>query len=85
LHGTIDLGLWYPKGGKLNLISYSDTNFTGCKIDRKSISGTYHFLGLSLVSWASRKQNSVALSTTKKEYIAVSSCCTQILWMKQTF
>jgi hypothetical protein len=84
LQGTIDLGLWYPKGCELNWISYSDTNFMGCKIDRKSTRETYHFLGLSLVCWASKKQNSVALSTTKKEHIAMGSCCTQILWMKQT-
>ena len=50
----------------------------------KSTSGTCHFLGHSLVSWFSKKQNSVALSTTEVEYIAAASCCTQALCIKQT-
>jgi hypothetical protein len=79
LYGTIDLGLWYPKGCELNLISYLDVDFIGCKVDRKSTNGTCHFLGSSLLSWASTKQNSVALSTTKVEYIAPSSYCARNL------
>jgi hypothetical protein len=50
LLGTIDLGLWYPKSNSFDLISYTDADFAGCKIDRKSTSGTCHFLGHSLVS-----------------------------------
>jgi hypothetical protein len=41
-------------------------------------------LGECLVSWLSKKQSSISLSTTEAEYIAVASCCTQVLWMKQT-
>ena len=63
LKGTIDIGLWYPKCDNFELICYSDADFGGCKIDRKSTSGTCHFLGHSLVSWHSKKQNSVALSS----------------------
>ena len=84
LIGTMNLGLWYPKNSNFEIISYSDADFAGCKSDRKSTSGTCHFLGNSLVSWFSKKQNSVALSTTEAEYIAAGSCCAQILWMKQT-
>jgi hypothetical protein len=58
--------------------------WAGCKIDRKSTSGTCQFLGRSLVSWASKKQNSVALSTAEAEYIAAGHCCAQLLWMRQT-
>jgi hypothetical protein len=83
LLGTIDLGLWYPKFTLLDLVRYSDADFAGCKIDRKSTSGTCHFLGHSLVSWFSKKQNSVALSTAEAEYIAAGSCCAQALYMKQ--
>ena len=54
------------------------------KSDRKSTSGTCHFLGYFLVSWFSKKQNSVSLSTTEAEYIAASLVCSQVLWMKQT-
>ena len=68
----------------MNLVSYSDAEFAGCKVKRKSTSGTCHFLGSSLVSWISKKQNSFALSTTEVEYIVADSCCAQVLWMKQT-
>ena len=53
-------------------------------MDRKSKSGTCHFLGRSLVFWSSKKQNCVSLSTAEAEYIAAGSCCAQLLWMKQT-
>ena len=84
MKGTIDIGLWYPKCDNFELICYSDADFGGCKIDRKSTSGTCHFLGHSLVSWYSKKQNSVALSTVEAEYIAAGLGCAQVLWMKQT-
>ena len=57
--------------------------FTRCKLDRKSTSGTCHLLGSSLISWHSKKQACVALSTVEAEYIAAGSCCAQILWLKQ--
>jgi hypothetical protein len=81
---TPKFGLWYPKGSTFDLIGYSDVDWAGCKIDRKSTSGTCQFLGRSLVSWASKKQNSVALSTAEAEYIAAGHCCAQLLWMRQT-
>jgi hypothetical protein len=49
-----------------------------------STSGTCQLLGRSLISWSSKKQNSVALSTTEAEYISADSCCAQLLWMKAT-
>jgi hypothetical protein len=76
-------GLWYPKGSTFDLIGYSNVDYAGCKIDRKSTLGTCQFLGRSLVSWASKKQNSVALSTAEAEYIAAGHCCAQLLWMRQ--
>jgi hypothetical protein len=81
---TPKFGLWYPKGSTFDLIGYSDADWAGCKIDRKSTSGTCQFLGRSLVSWSSKKQNSVALSTAEAEYIATGHCCAQLLWMRQT-
>ncbi|XP_019171416.1 PREDICTED: uncharacterized protein LOC109166971 [Ipomoea nil] len=83
LKGTINVGLWYPKGTNFTLTGFSDADFAGCKIDRKSTSGTCQFLGGRLVSWFSKKQNSIATSTAEAEYIAAGSCCAQILWMKQ--
>jgi hypothetical protein len=81
---TPKFGLWYPKGSTFDLYGYSNADYAGCKIDRKSTSGTCQFLGRSLVSWASKKQKSVALSTTEAEYIAACHCCAQLLWMRQT-
>jgi hypothetical protein len=51
--------------------------------ERKSTSGGAFFLGDSIVSWLSKKQGSISLSTTKVEYIVVATCCTQVLWMIQ--
>ena len=64
-------------------MGYSDSDFVGCKLDRKSTSGTCHLLGHGLVSWNSKKQACVILSTTEAEYIAATSCCAQILWLKR--
>ncbi|WVZ63710.1 hypothetical protein U9M48_013319 [Paspalum notatum var. saurae] len=68
---TPELGLWYSFGSSLPLRGFSDADHAGCRIDRKSTSGTCQLLGTSLVSWSSRKQASVSLSTTEVEYIAV--------------
>ncbi|WVZ70173.1 hypothetical protein U9M48_018860 [Paspalum notatum var. saurae] len=81
---TPELGLWYSSGSSLSLRGLSDADHAGCRIDRKSTSGTCQLLETSLVSWSSRKQASVSLSTTEAEYIAAASCCSQLLWMKAT-
>ena len=75
LKDTIDIGLWYLKSDNFELICYSDADFDGCKIDRKSTSGACHFLGHSLASWHRKKQNSVALSTVEAEYIVFGLGC----------
>ena len=80
----MNIVLWYPKSDNFELIGFSDASFASCRVERKNTSGTCHFLGYSLVSWHSKKQNSVALSTAEAEYIAANLCCAQILWMKQT-
>jgi hypothetical protein len=76
---THNLGLWYPKGSHFELFGYSDVDYAGCKMDRKSTSGICQFLVRSLVSWSSKKQNSVALSTAETEYVTTGSCCAQLL------
>ncbi|KAJ1253457.1 hypothetical protein BS78_K264700 [Paspalum vaginatum] len=81
---TPELGLWFSSASLLSLRGYSDADFAGCRLEHKSTSGTCQFLGSSLVSWSSRKQSSVATSTTEAEYIAAASCCSQLLWMKST-
>jgi hypothetical protein len=84
LKGTKEFGLWYPEGNDLSLIAYTDVDWAGCIDDRRSTSGATFYLGESLVSWLRKKQSSISLSTTEVEYIATTSCCTQVLWMKQT-
>ena len=76
---TTNLGLWYPKSENFELIAYADADFARCRLDRKSTSGTCQFLGHALVSWSSKKQNSVALSTIEAKYIAASACCAQVV------
>jgi hypothetical protein len=84
LKHTQNVGLWYLKGAKLELVGYSDSDYAGCKVERRSTLGTCQLLGRSLVLWSSKKQNSVALSTAKAKYISADSCCAQILWRKAT-
>jgi hypothetical protein len=74
-----NIGLWYPKGGQFELVGFANSGYAGCKVDRKSTSGGCQLLGRSLVSWSSKKQNSVALSTAEAEYISTGSCCAQLL------
>jgi hypothetical protein len=83
LRYTPKLGLWYSASSSLSLLGFSYADFAGCRVDRKSTSGTCQFLGSSLVSW-SRKQSSAAQSTTKVEYVASASCCSQLLWITYT-
>eukprot|EP00249_Psilotum_nudum_P000684 c12775_g1_i1 orf=90-335(+) len=58
LKGTLDYGLWYPKGKDFTLIAYSDADWAGCVDDRKSTSGGAFFLRDNLVAWHSKKQDS---------------------------
>ena len=83
VNGTSDYGIWYLRDLNDCLASYSDADWAGCVDDRKSTSGGCFYLENNLVSWMSKKQNSVSLLTTKAEYIAASSCCAQLLWMKK--
>nr|GEX86640.1 hypothetical protein [Tanacetum cinerariifolium] len=80
--GTINWGLWYPKDTAMALTAYADADHAGCQDTRRSTSESSQFLGDKLVSWSSKKQKSTAISTTKAEYIAMSGCCAQILWMR---
>ena len=83
INGTSDYGIWYSRDSNECLAGYSDADWVRCIDDRKSTSGGCFYLGNNLVSWMSKKQNSVSLSTAKAEYIAATSCCAQLLWMKK--
>ncbi|GJU64018.1 putative ribonuclease H-like domain-containing protein [Tanacetum coccineum] len=82
LKGKPKLGLWYPRVSTFNLESYSDSDYAGANLDRKSITGGCQFLGRRLISWQCKKQTIVATSTTEAEYVAAASCCGQVLWIQ---
>ncbi|XP_057443256.1 uncharacterized mitochondrial protein AtMg00810-like [Lotus japonicus] len=77
LIGNGNLGLLYEKGSDCRLKGFCDTDYAGDRVERKSTSGGCHFLGNCLVSWTSKRQSTISLSTTEAEYVAASSCCTQ--------
>jgi hypothetical protein len=72
LKHTLEFVIWYSASSSLDLVGFFDADFTGCGIDRKSTSGTCHFLASSLVCWSSQKQSSVAQSTTEVEYVVAA-------------
>ncbi|KAK6125616.1 hypothetical protein DH2020_040637 [Rehmannia glutinosa] len=75
LKGRQEVGLWYPEDGGFKLVGYSYSDYVGCRVDRKSTSGTCEMLGNRLVSWCSKKQNSIATSKAEAEYIVACNCC----------
>nr|GEV22183.1 uncharacterized mitochondrial protein AtMg00810-like [Tanacetum cinerariifolium] len=82
LRGTVHQGLWYPKDSSVALTAFAYANYAGCQDTRRSTSGSVQFLGERLISWSSKRQKSAAISSTEAEYIALSGCCAQILWMR---
>ncbi|GJS49018.1 hypothetical protein Tco_0599139 [Tanacetum coccineum] len=76
------MGLWYSNDSGLELIAYSDADLEGCNDDCKSTSRGIQFLGDKLVSWSSKKQDCTAMSTAEAEYVSLSACCAQVIWMR---
>ncbi|KAJ9565761.1 hypothetical protein OSB04_001727 [Centaurea solstitialis] len=82
LKGQPRLGLWYTNDSSFDLVAYTDSDYGGANLDRKSTSSGCQFLGGRLVSWQCKKQTTVSQSTTEAEYIAASQCCSQVLWIQ---
>ncbi|GKB20296.1 putative ribonuclease H-like domain-containing protein [Tanacetum coccineum] len=82
LKGKPKLGLWYPRESTFDLESYSDSDYAGANLDKKSTTGGCQFLGRRLITWQCKKQTIVATSTTEAEYVAAASCCGQVLWIQ---
>ena len=82
---TANFGVWYSKDTNDVLAGYSDVDWAGNADDRKSTSRGCFYVGNNLVSWMSKKQNSISLSIVEVDYIAAGSCCTQLLWMQKLF
>ncbi|GKA73705.1 putative ribonuclease H-like domain-containing protein [Tanacetum coccineum] len=81
LKGQPKLDLWYLKDSPFDLVAYTDSDYAGARLDRKSTTEGCQFLGCWLISWQCKKQTVVANSTTEAEYIAASNCCGQVLWI----
>ncbi|GJV11418.1 hypothetical protein Tco_1352959 [Tanacetum coccineum] len=75
------MGLWYSKDTDMSLTAYSDADHAGSQDTRRSTSRSAQFLGDKHVSWSSKKQKSTTISSTEAEYISLSGCCAQIIWM----
>lgn len=81
--GSVELGVWYYKDTTAHLVGFSDSDWAADADDRKSTSGGCKYLGNNLVSWSSKKQNYISLSTAESEYVAAASVCAQLVWMSQ--
>nr|GEW57018.1 copia protein [Tanacetum cinerariifolium] len=82
LRGTVNIGIWYPKGSSFELTAFSDVDHAGCIDSRKSTFRGILFLGDKLVSWMSKKQNCTAMSSVEAEYVVLSASCAQVMWMR---
>ncbi|GJU23880.1 hypothetical protein Tco_1157222 [Tanacetum coccineum] len=85
LRQSYNMGLWYPKDSGFEKISYSNADHAGCKDDCKSTPGGIQFLGEKLVSWSSKKQDCIAMSTAEAEYVSLSACCAQAFGCKHNY
>nr|GFA64755.1 retrovirus-related Pol polyprotein from transposon TNT 1-94 [Tanacetum cinerariifolium] len=80
---TIHMGLWYPKDTGFELTTFLDSDYAGCLDSHKSTSDGIQFLGgEKLVSWSSKKQDCTSMSSAEYEYVSLSACCAQVLWMR---
>lgn len=82
LQGTSSRGLFFSADSPIRLVAYSDADWDGCPDTRRSVTGWCMFIGNSLISWKSKKQDRVSKSSTESEYRAMSSACSEILWLR---
>nr|GEW43394.1 putative ribonuclease H-like domain-containing protein [Tanacetum cinerariifolium] len=78
----LKVGLWYSKDSPFDLVAYSDSDYAGASLDRKSTTGGCQFLGCRLISWQCKKQTVVATSSIEAEYVTAASGCAQVLWIQ---
>ena len=82
LRGSPTRGLFFPIGSSLQLVAYSDADWARCQDTRRSTTGWCMFLGDGLISWRCKKQDRVSKSTTEAEYRAMSTACSEIVWLR---
>ncbi|KAJ0653431.1 putative RNA-directed DNA polymerase [Helianthus annuus] len=80
---TIGFGIWYERGVPVQLLGYTDSDWASSIDDRKSVSASVFNLGSGAVTWSSKKQNTVALSSTEAEYVASSAATSQAVWLRR--
>jgi len=83
IKGTLTDGIFYGNNNDVKLVGYMDSDWAGDTEIRKSTSGYTFHLGTGAISWSSKKQPVVALSTAEAEYIAATSCATQTVWLRR--
>ncbi|XP_073300640.1 secreted RxLR effector protein 161-like [Primulina huaijiensis] len=83
LLGTKKLGLHYVKDQDNKLVGFTDSEWAGCKDDRKSTSGYIFCLGSKVIAWSSKKQKTIALSSAKAEYIATTEATCETTWLRR--
>ena len=83
IQGTKGYGIRYTQEKKAHLVGYTDSDWAGAIDDRKSTSGHVFFLGSKVISWSSKKQSTVALSTTEAEYISATSTACEAVWIRR--
>ncbi|XP_059663752.1 secreted RxLR effector protein 161-like [Cornus florida] len=76
VNSTLNYRLRYSSESNSKIAGYTDADWAGNKDDRKSTSGGYFYISINLVSWYSKKQNCISLSSCEAEYIAAGTCCT---------
>ena len=83
LKGMLNFGLLYSKDSSKDCVGYSDADWAGDIDDRKSMSGYKFQISGAAVSWRSKKQTCVALSTAEAEYMALASAAQEAIWIRQ--
>jgi hypothetical protein len=83
LKGTVDYGMFYKKNGNKQLVAFTDSDYARDIEDRKSISGYIFMLGGGAVSWSSKKQHIISLSTIEAEFMVAIACACQAVWMRR--
>ena len=85
MKGTLNYGILYKHSSTDNLQGYSDSDFASDTSDRKSVSGNIFMMQGGPVSWLSRKQTTVSMSTAEAEYVALSTCAQEAIWLTKLF
>ena len=83
LEGTANYGIVYSKNGTQQCVGYCDADWAGDLVDRKSTSGYIFKVGEGTITWSSKKQPCIALSTAEAEYFALASAAQKAVWLRQ--